>query len=161
MRYCYLFCFVTFVVMGQSPAAVTSTPPTRDSTFAPVGLAFSETARINVANTAANPSGTNSTPASCTGTISFNTSTGASAQTPAKFTVTSGQIFSSDLTAAKLGVINGSRAEFIGSVQLTLTPKTPCSLAISLETFDAVTGVTHVYLTNPGNGPASVSFYLP
>jgi hypothetical protein len=145
MRFKYLFCFLSVALVGwaqQGPATVT-----RDLAFPPVGLAFSETAQINVVNTATNLS--NGTAASCTGTISFNTSTGAAAETPVKFTVTAGQIFSAELTAAKLGVTNGSRAEFIGSVQVTPTAKTPCSLTISLETFDSVTGVTHLYLANP------------
>ncbi len=153
MRFTYVFCFLSFAAAGWAQQG--STAVTRDSAFPPVGLAFSETAQINVANTAANPS--SGTAASCTGTISFNTSTGAAAETPVKFTVTAGQIFSTELTAAKLGVTNGSRAEFIGSVQLTLTPKAPCSLTISLETFDSVSGATHVYLTNPAAGPALFS----
>jgi hypothetical protein len=143
-------------VTGQ--AQIPTTYP-HNSAFPPVGLAFSETARINVANTAVNPA--SGTAASCTGTISFNGATGAAVETPVKFTVTAGQIYSTDLTAAKLGVINGTRAEFIASVQLTLTPKTPCSLTISLETFDAVTGVTHLYLPNPGNGLATLGLFLP
>jgi hypothetical protein len=153
MKLFYLSCFVTLAVSAQTPDAATAS---RNLAFPPVGLAFSETAQINVANTAANPA--NGTAASCTGTISFNTATGASAETPVKFTVTAGQISSATLTAAKLGVVNGQRAEFIGSVQLTLTPKTPCTLSISLETFDSTTGATHVYLQSPAGGPVGVAF---
>jgi hypothetical protein len=153
MKLFYLSCFVTLAVSAQTPTATTAS---RDLAFPPVGLAFSETAQINVANTAANP--TTGTAASCTGTISFNTATGAAAETPVKFTVTAGQIYSAQLTAAKLGVVNGQRAEFIGSVQLTLTPKTPCTLSISLETFDSTTGATHVYLQSPAGGPVAVMF---
>jgi hypothetical protein len=156
MRFTYLFCFLTFAATSW---AQPSAPATRDLAFPPVGLAFTESAQINVANTASNP--TSGTAASCSGTISFNTATGAAAETPVKFTVTSGEIYSATLTAAKLGVVNGSRSEFIGSVQLALTPKTPCTLAISLETFDATTGVTHVYLTSPAGGPVAVIFSSP
>jgi hypothetical protein len=136
--------------------AQTPVSATRDLVFPPVGLAFTETAQINVANTSANP--TTGTAASCTGTISFNTATGAAAETPVKFTVTAGQIFSAALTAAKLGVVNGQRSEFIGSVQVTLTPKTPCTLSISLETFDSTSGATHVYLQSPAGGPVTVMY---
>jgi hypothetical protein len=155
MRFLYLSCFVVFAVMGQAQTPTAATP-SRDLVFPPVGLAFTETAQINVANTAANPA--NGTAASCTGTISFNNSTGSAAETPVKFTVTAGQIYSTQLTAAKLGVVNGQRSEFIGSVQVALTPKTPCTLSISLETFDATTGVTHVYLQSPAGGPVTVMF---
>jgi hypothetical protein len=155
MRFAYLLYFLAFAIAaaGQTPTAATAT---RDLAFSPVGLAFTETAQINVVNTATNPA--SGTAASCSGTISFNNSTGASVETPVKFTVTSGEIYSATLTAGKLGVVNGSRSEFIGSVQLTLTPKVPCTLTISLETFDATTGVTHLYLTNPAGGPTAVIF---
>lgn len=151
MRFVYVVCFLAF---GVSIQAQTPTPATatRDLVFPPVGLAFTETAQINVANTATG------TGASCSGTISFNNAAGTSVETPVKFTVTAGQIFSAPLTAAKLGVVNGSRSEFTGSVQLTLAPKTPCTLSMSLETFDATTGVTHIYLTSPAGGPVSVIF---
>jgi hypothetical protein len=149
MRFPYLFSFLAFAVAGL---AQTTTTATRSLAFPPVGLAFSETAQINVANTAAISATATATAASCTGTISFNTAAGAAAETPVKFTVAAGQIFSAELTAAKLGVINGQRAEFIGSVQVALTPKTPCTLSISLETFDSTTGVTHLYLPNPASG---------
>ncbi len=153
MRFLYLACFVLFAMTSWAQTATTAT---RDLVFPPVGLASSETAQINVANTAANP--TTGTAASCTGTISFNTATGASAQPPVKFTVTAGQIYSAELTAAKLGVVSNQRSEFIGSVQLTLTPKTPCTLSISLETFDSTSGATHVYLQSPAGGPVTVIF---
>jgi hypothetical protein len=173
MRLIYLICFLSFTSScWAQPASVPPTTATRDVVFSPVGLAFTETAQINVANTAANPA--NGTASSCSGTISFNTATGAAAQTPVKFTVTSGQIFSAPLTAAKLGVVNGSRSEFIGSVQWALLPPpvpppppapapptAPCNLSVSLETFDSVTGVTHVYLSNPSNGPVAVVFPVP
>jgi hypothetical protein len=153
MRFVYLTCFVALGVTAHAQTAVSAT---RDLVFPPVGLAFTETAQINVANTASNP--TNGSAASCTGTISFNNATGASAQTPVKFTVTAGQIFSTELTAAKLGVVNGQRSEFIASVQLTLTPKTPCTLSVSLETFDATSGATHIYLQSPAGGPVTVMY---
>jgi hypothetical protein len=155
MRFAYLFSFLAFAISGwaQTPTPATAT---RELAFSPVGLAFTETAQINVANTAANP--TNGTAASCSGTISFNSADGAAVGTPVKFTVTSGQIYSAELTAAALAVKNGSRSEFIGSVQLTLTPRVPCTLSISLETSDAATGVTHVYLTSPAGGPVAVIF---
>ncbi len=153
MRFVYL---TYFVALGVTAHAQTAVSATRDLVFPPVGLAFTETAQINIANTAANPA--TGTAASCTGTISFNTATGAAAETPVKFTVTAGQIYSAELTAAKLGVVNGQRSEFIGSVQLALTPKTPCTLSISLETFDSTSGVTHVYLQSPAGGPVTVLF---
>lgn len=58
-------------VMAQPSAP---TPAARQSSFPPVGLAFSETMQVNLSNQAANP--TSGTAASCTGTVTFLDSSG-------------------------------------------------------------------------------------
>ena len=136
-----------FSALAQEPFATTTTFSfTRDYSFPPVGIGTTETLRINVVNTAANSS---TTPASCTGTITFANASGATIGTATPFTVTSGQIFSADLPFTK-GGFTGNRAEVLGTVAVTGTfpAKAPCSLQISLETFDTSSGVTHVSLSN-------------
>jgi hypothetical protein len=125
----------------------TATTVTRTFTFAPVGLASSETAQINVTNVAATSS--RGTAASCTGNISFLNAAGAVIGTATNFTVTTGQISSVALPFSR-AASTGSRVEVRGAVQLT-TPTTnapPCSLEFSLETYDTVSGVTHLFLSN-------------
>ena len=128
-------------------AQTTTTSATRSFDYPPVGLASSETMQINVLNRAtASSSGT---AASCTGTISFTSATGAALGTATSFTVTSGEIFSATLESAA----TGTRTEVVGIVSVTTTSGTPCALRTSLETFDTATGVTHVYLAGFGGGP--------
>lgn len=138
--------------MAMSAFAQTSTSTfTQNFRFPPVGIASTETMQINVLNNAtASSSGT---AASCTGTITFTSATGTIIGTATSFTVTSGQVFSASLPFSKAGA-SGTRAEIVGSVQLTVSSSssTPCSLANSLETFDTSSGVTHIFL---GGGSSS------
>ena len=128
---------------------------TRDFNFPPVGIGSTETIQINVLNNAnASSSGT---AASCTGTITFKNASGTVIGAATAFTVTSGDVFSVGLPFSKAGA-TGTRAEIVGSVQLTLSTSssTPCALASSLETFDTSSGVTHVFLAGSspqGGGP--------
>ncbi|HML16370.1 MAG TPA: hypothetical protein VK419_05065 [Bryobacteraceae bacterium] len=121
----------------------------RNYSFPPVGLANTETAQVNVVNTAtASPAAGAAAPA-CSGTITFTNASGATVDT-VNFTTTGSNIFSTDLSFGKLAS-SGNRAEFIANVELNTTPGSmvPCSAAFSLETFDTsgVTG-THVYLSS-------------
>lgn len=138
-------CFVSSIF------AQTTTPTslTRTFNFPPVGLGSSETAQINVTNLAAASSG--GTAASCTGSISFANATGAAIGTATPFTVGTGQISSVSLPFAK-ATSSGSRVEIRGVVQLTVstTAQAPCSLEFSMETFDTISGVTHLFLSNSG-----------
>jgi hypothetical protein len=141
--------------MAVSATAQNATAFTRNFNFPPVGIAATETMQINVLNSAtASSSGT---AASCTGTITFTSATGTVIGTATTFTVTSGEVFSASLPFSKTGA-SGTRAEIVGSVQLTVSTSSPapCALANSLETFDTSTGVTHVFLggsTATGGGP--------
>lgn len=142
-------------MFGVFSAAAQTTPSivTRQYSFPPVGLGSMQTARVNVANTAANAS--NGTAASCTGTISFMSSSGNEIGSPASFTVTSGQIFSASLpfasapvTAASLGG-SSTHTQFIATVLLnssTSNPRPPCTLAITLELDDTSSGDVEVVL---------------
>jgi hypothetical protein len=148
LRRIALTCMVTAIAaMAQT---TTTTTTTRDTTIGPVGVGTTETVQINVANLAANAS--NGTAASCTGSITFNNTTGNPLGTSTSFTVTAGQIFSASLPFSKIG--GTARTEVIGVIALTTTStsEAPCALHYSLETYDTATGATHVYLSNAAAG---------
>jgi hypothetical protein len=146
-RFHRLFAAAAFTAMVALSQTTSSNAVTETSNTPPVGLASSETAQINVVNTAsASKSGT---AASCTGTISFLSASGAVIGTATPFTVASGVISSVSLPFAKTG-ITGTRTEIRGVITLTVTPDSgvPCALQATFETYDSSTGVTHVYLAN-------------
>jgi hypothetical protein len=123
---------------------------TRAYNFPPVGLASSETAQVNLVNEAPTPTAAGATAPACTGTVTFANASGKTIGTPATFTTTGSQVFSTQLTFSQLAA-TGTRGEFLASIQLTngsLPPKAQCSLMMSLETFDDTTGATHVYVWN-------------
>lgn len=156
----YLLCLpmltVGFAVAGWGQVP-TPAPMMRSIAFTPVGLASSETVRINVANIASN---SQSTAATCSGTITFDNAAGAAVEPAVKFTVTAGQIYSTSLAASTLGVAYGTREELIGSVVWTQVARTPCTLVVSLETFDSPSGVTHLYISSAGGGgPVTVNVF--
>lgn len=138
--------------MALSAAAQTSTTFTRDFSYPPVGISSTETLQINVLNQ--DTASSSGTAASCTGTITFKNASGTTIGTATSFSVTSGQVFSASLPFSKAGA-TGTRAEIVGSVQLT-SSSAPCALANSLETFDTSSGVTHVFLT--GSSPQGGGF---
>jgi hypothetical protein len=148
--------FITALLLASSAGLVaaqgtgTIATLTRDSVFPPVGLASTETIQINVLNSATSPS--TGTAASCTGTITFSSATGASIAPATPYTVAGGQVFSAKISYSSAGLTG--RAEIVGSIQSTTTipSKAPCSLVFSLETFDTSSGVTHIFL---GNATAS------
>ena len=135
--------------MAQTTTTSNSTV-TRSLTYPPIGLASSETAQINVANLAAASS--SGTAASCTGTVSFVSATGAAIGTATSFSLSSGQTSSVSLPFSKVG--GSGRTEIRGVISLTETVGSgvPCNLVSSLETYDTSTGVTHLFLSGPGGG---------
>lgn len=150
-RKCALPLAAVAALLASSAFAQTSTTSaTHSFDYPPIGLASSETLQINVLNSAtASSSGT---AASCSGSISFASASGAALGTATSFTVTSGEVFSATLPFSKTGA-SGTRAEVVGIVAVTTTSGTPCGLRTSLETFDTATGVTNVYLAGFGGGP--------
>jgi hypothetical protein len=127
-------------VVAQPAAA---TPQT--SNLPPFGLGSTETARINLTNVA--PTASAGTPASCTGTVSFVNASGATIGSAAPFTIASNVTSSFSLPFASAG-LTGIRGVIRGVVQVTRTSTShaPCSLLISLETFDTSSGATHLFL---------------
>lgn len=144
---------MTFIVTAVTASmfAQTTTSTTRNVSLGPIGVGSTETVQINVANLASNSS--TGTAASCTGTITFNNTTGNAIGTSTSFTVGAGQIFSASLPFGKL-TSSTTRTQVIGVIGLTTssTTRTPCSLHYSLETFDTTTGATHAYLSGGADG---------
>lgn len=141
----FAFSVIAAAMMCSGFAQTTTSTGTRTASFAPLGLGSTETAQINVVNTASNSS--TGTAASCTGTISFLNATGATIGTATPFTVASGAIFTARLPFASSGG-SGVRTVIRPSVSLTIStasPRPPCSLEISIETYETSSGATHVY----------------
>jgi hypothetical protein len=137
--------FTALSAFGQIMIPAGPYAPPLPSQFPPIGLAASETAQVNVANTGT-PS-TGGTAPSCTGTITFYNAGGSIIGAATSFAVGSGQIFSATLPYASTGAA-GSRTVVRAQIALlTVTTGSlqlaPCALASSLETYDTATGVTH------------------
>ena len=150
--------FVAVSAFGQTlfPTAMY----TMSSNLPPVGLAITETAQVNVVNTAVGTTlqGAAAVPV-CSGSIAFYNVGGSIIGTATSFTVGSGKIFSAALPYASAGAA-GSRTVIRPvitvippAISIAVTgPIAPvlaipaCSLSSSLETFDTTTGVTHVFV---------------
>ncbi len=160
MRY---FLSLALMIGATAPFAAaqfaTTTPPTitRESSYPPLGLASTETMQVNLANLASNATsstGTVTTAASCTGSVTFLNATGATIGTANPFNVSQNSIVSVTLPFTKSS-ISGVRGE-VRVVIITTTPtgknSPPCSLETSLETYDTTTGATHVFLPSAAQG---------
>jgi hypothetical protein len=120
----------------------TTTTSTVTQSLPPFGLGSTETARVDLTNLATASSG--GTAASCTGSVSFVNSSGATIGTATSYTITSGQTSSVSLAFTSAG-ISGSRGEIRVVVAATRTSGVPCDLQVSLQTFDTSSGATHLY----------------
>ena len=129
--------------LAASQTTTTTTTETVTLNTPPVGLASSETAQINLVNTASNEWFA----ASCTGTVTFLNSSGTVIGSATPFTVASGIIQSVSLPFAKSGG-TGTRTEIRATISQTITDQPLCNLQVTLETYDTSTGVTHVFLAN-------------
>src|SRR5580658_344677 len=114
-------CVITaWAAMAQTTTTTTTT--TQESSSAPVGLAASETAQINLTNLATESA--SGTAASCTGTIAFVNAAGTTIGTPTSFTIAAGVTSSAALAFATGGAT--ARTEIRGVVTLTQTSGVPC-----------------------------------
>jgi len=141
---------------AQTSGPVSPPPATYTQTFnfPPAGLAGTETLQVNVVNVATAPPNVTAT-ASCTGTITFAAANGSpvTTNTPQKFTLGTGQVYSASLTLSQ--TTYSSRGEIRAIVQQTITLPTlsACTLSMSLEIFDTSTGVTHAIMSGPAPSP--------
>jgi hypothetical protein len=143
----------------NAQAQTTSSTETRTFTLPAVGLASTETAQVNVANISSSSLASGTVP-SCSGTITFLSSSGAAIGSATSFSnVASGNIFSATLPFSAFGVSSSSRPVFRAIVSLVQTLEmgvAPCNLGISLEIYDTASGVTHAVLTSAQLVPALV-----
>jgi hypothetical protein len=135
--------------LAQTTDATTATYTTTQASV-PFGLAATETAQVNLINTASNSS--SGTIASCTGTVAFYNSSNTQVGSSTPFTIASEHIASASLAGS------APRAEIRAVVTFTTTSSVPCQLDSSIETYDTSTGVTHLFLpqsnvAGPAPGP--------
>jgi hypothetical protein len=171
-RFTMIFTVALFVAVSPTLSQI-ATPVTTTGTrvylFPPIGLGSSETASITVVNTDASSSvvspgaasATLPSAPSCTGTISFSNANGAIG-TPASFMVGAEGFQTVTLPFASAG-LTGNRGEIQGKVSLAVSSAAPCSMQLSLETYDSTTFATHAVLSNPqailtGGPPIFVPF---
>ena len=124
------------------------------SNLPPVGLASTETAQINLVNTA--PQSSSAPAPSCNGSVAFYNSSGTVIGTPFAFTVGTGQIMPVKLPFTSAGVSADRiviRAEIVLTTippmgaSGTAVPVPACMLAYSFETYDTSTGITHLFFS--------------
>jgi hypothetical protein len=153
MRHQTLFAALLLAGVSAFGQVTTTAIHTSTTNLPPVGLAPSETLQVNLVNTIVVPTAT--PPPSCTGSVSFYNSSGTLIGSAKPFTLSGGQIFSVPLPYSSVGA-GGSRTEVRAEISVNnILPPTPtgalppvsagCFLAISLESYDAATGVTHVF----------------
>lgn len=154
--------FSALLVFGQS---TTSNSETSATNLPPVGLASTETAQVNVVNTA--PASSTATPGTCSGSIAFYDVNGNMLGSATDFKIASGQIFSAKLPYASAESSGDSRI-VIRAVITVMTVSAalgngispvlplPCFLQSSLETYDTSSGVTHVFFGAAAPQPVAV-----
>jgi len=83
------------------------------------------------------------------GNVAFVNAAGTTIGTATSFTIASGVTSSVSLPFASSG-LSGSHGALRAVIQVTrsTTTPTPCSLLISLETFETSSGATHLYLSS-------------
>src|ERR1700693_5596643 len=116
MRFILLFAAVS--LFGQTPTPFTQTTTT---SLPPIGLAPTETAQVNVANSAPlSPTGVVSY---CTGSVAFYDANGTIIGRATDFKVANGQIMSVKLPYASAGAGGASRVVVRAEISIT-TPST-------------------------------------
>ena len=136
-------------------AQTTTVTRTSDFSFPLVGLATTETMAVNLINLASNPTIVNAT--SCAGSVSFINQAGATIGSATNFTLGAGAGSIVSLPFSSSG-ITGTRGLVRAVVATTLTSNVPCSLSYSLNTYDTVGGVTHVFIQGTGSNIATPVF---
>ena len=138
----------TLSAMEQTTTAA-STRTTNLPPDTPFGLGTTETARINLTNIAvASQAGT---AASCEGTVALLNATGATIGTATPFKIATLATTSVSLPFSDAG-LTGPHGVVRAAITVnhpattSTSPAPPCSLLSSLETFETVSGATHLYV---------------
>ncbi len=134
--------------MAQS-VTTTTAAFTRTTNLPPFGLGTTETARINLTNIAvASQAGT---AASCEGAIAFLNAAGATIGTATPFKIGTLATTSVSLPFSGAG-LTGPHGVLRAAITVnhpattSTSPAPPCSLLSSLETFETISGATHLYI---------------
>lgn len=149
-------CVLTLLAVASGTSGLLSAQPaanTLEITFPPVGVALTETVQVNLWNQSANSSIGLGGSAGCSGTVAFVNASGKTIiGSGGSFTgLVSGPIVSFALAGSNAGTGSGVRAEVRAVITLDQSVQLAagCSLVESLETFETVSGETHVYLSQP------------
>ena len=142
---------VTALSTNAQPVTTTTAASTRTTALPPFGLGTTETARINLTNIAvASQAGT---AASCEGSVAFLNAVGATIGTATTFKIATLGTTSVSLPFTSAG-LTGPRGVVRAAITVnrpatsSTSPAPPCSLLSSLETFETVSGATHLYVTD-------------
>ena len=131
------------------PVTTTTAASTRTTALPPFGLGTTETARINLTNVAAASQA--GTAASCEGSVAFLNAAGTTIGTATPFKIATLVTTSVSLPFSAAG-LTGPHGVVRATVTLnrpatsTTSPAPPCSLLTSLETFEIVSGATHLFV---------------
>ncbi len=165
MRFLPLLAVICLWTAGALAQPITPASIPRTVNLPVVGLASSETAQVNVVSLA--PSfmsyiGANSSSgqtASCTGVIAFYDSSGTAIGSSTPFTIGSGEI--SSATVAYSAIVAGDKpptgngrtvVRAVVTINGANSSDAPCTLASNIETFDTMTGVTHIHVEGATTG---------
>ena len=150
-----------FIAAAAFAQTTTTTAVMPSPQLPPIGLAATETAQVNVANTAL-PSPAGGAEPVCNGTIAFYGEGPLIIGPVTGFSVQSG---STTFAALPYSLTGASGSRTVIRVAITLSPVNimtaagpqiaPCTLTSSLETYDTGTGVTHASVAGV-NPPAFV-----
>jgi len=148
-------CVLTVLAVMSATSGLLLAQPaanTLEITFPPVGVALTETVQVNMWNQSANSS-SGLGGAGCSGTVAFVNASGKTiAGSGGSFTgLLSGPIVSIALAGSSTGTGSGVRAEVRAVITLdqSVLQSAGCALVESLETFETISGETHVYLSQP------------
>jgi hypothetical protein len=141
--------------VGQQPAPNIVLPP--------IGLGPTETAAVNLEDTAAPATSSGVEPA-CNGSVAFYDAAGSMIGTSTNFSLAIRQISSVRLPYASTGTAGASQTMIRAELTLAATFDTvspPCTLAFSLETYDSGTGSTHALVSGTTAQKAPTRVFNP
>jgi hypothetical protein len=144
------------VVSVSRDVPVFAPQPAPNIVLPPIGLAASETAEVNLINTA--PTFSSGVAASCSGSVAFYDVAGSALGTSSSFTIGTGQIVSLKLPYDATGAAAAGETIVRAEIALAAPPSTiavlstalstpPCELGFSLETSDTATGISHALVS--------------
>ena len=151
MKHSQSLMLIAIATFSALSAVGQSTATTRVTSLLPLGLGTTETARVYLTNIAT--ASTSGTVASCDGSVSFLNAAGATIGVATTFKIATQQTTAVSLPFSGAG-LTGSHGVIRTLISVTrpasttATPAPPCSLLVAEETFETVSGATHLYFTD-------------